>query len=190
MTSTVIIYNELSSLYERLDIEAGAAETHGVVTGLVCGGATRDSIQQALYLIVDNQGLPNNVNQALSTIMMELHDAALRSFNSDGFEFELVLPDDDADFSERTDAVAGWCQGFVLGLLQNDEVSLEHLAEDAAEIVRDMMVIAELDSLSEMVTDDDESQTEERSLTEIEEYLRVGAQLLYEELNPPARTLH
>jgi len=190
MSSTAFIYNELSSLYERLDIEAGASETHGVITGLVCSGADRDSIEDALHLIVGDHGLPENVNQALSTIMMELHDAALRSFNNDSFDFELVLPDDEADMGKRTDAVAGWCQGFVLGLLKNDDVSIEKLEQDAAEIVRDIMVIAELDFLNEMMNDDDESQNEERSLIEIEEYLRVGAQLVYEELNPSKPTLH
>jgi yecA family protein len=190
MRSTAIIYDELSSLYARVGIDAGASETHGIVTGLVCGGADRDAVRDAVYLVVGTQRLPDNVVEAVSQILVELYEATVRSFNNDPFDYELVLPDDETSIGKRTDAVAGWCQGFVLGLMHNEDISLEKLDEDSAEIVRDMMAIAEVESLNEMVSDDEQTQSDEHSLTEIEQYLRVGAQLVFEELNPPLPTLH
>ncbi len=190
MSSTTVIYDELTNLYARMGITAGASETHGIVTGLVCGGAARDSVRDALYLVAGSQRLPDNTAEAVSQILVELYDATVRSFNNDRFDYELVLPDDENSIVERIDAVAAWCQGFVLGLLQNEDISIEKLDEDSAEIVRDIMAIAEVESLNEMVNDDGHAQSDEHSLTEIEQYLRVGAQLVFEELNPPAPTLH
>lgn len=190
MSSTTLIYDELSSLYERIGIDTNAAETHGIVTGLVCSGADRDSMQDALYLIVGSERLSDNLSQAVSQVLVEMYDAILRSFNNDNFDYELVLPHDDAGMGERTDAVASWCQGFVLGLLQNEDISVDSLPQDTAEIVRDIMAIAEVESLTEMVDDDEQTESEDRSLTEIEQYIRAGAQLVYEELNPATPTLH
>ena len=69
--------------------------------------------------------------------------------------------------------MAAWCQGYVLGLLQNEEFSIDQLPAEAAEFARDVMDISQA-SVGE------NEQENERALMEVVEFLRVGAQLSFE----------
>jgi len=88
--------------------------------------------------------------------------------------FDLILPDDDSSIDERTDALAAWCKGYLLGLLYNDRFGIDQLGEQSSEILRDFMFISEASSGA-----DDEKQ-EDWALAELHEYVKVGAQLIFE----------
>ena len=91
-----------------------------------------------------------------------------------------MLPDDDDDVSVRTIALAHWSEGFLHGLVsaKHSDALKERLgAEPLSDIIRDMLQLtrAGLDSSA-----DDEDN--ESAYAELVEYLRVAAQLCYEEL--------
>jgi len=88
--------------------------------------------------------------------------------------FDLLLPDDDESISDRVDGIATWCKGFLLGLLYNNAFSVDQLPESGAEIVRDFMEIAEAGAGA------DSEQDEDWALAELEEYVKVGSQLVFE----------
>jgi uncharacterized protein YgfB (UPF0149 family) len=79
----------------------------------------------------------------------------------------------------RVEALADWCRGFVLGL-GVDPGRAAHSPE-AQEILGDLMKIAELSG--EEAGDDEDSA---RAFEEVAEYVRVGAQLLFEDAHPAA----
>ena len=73
-----------------------------------------------------------------------------------------------------------WCEGFLHGLVSdanNDETRKRLAEEPLSDIIRDLV------ELTRAVADDDEDSEENAAaMTEIVEYLRVAAQLVYEEL--------
>ena len=76
---------------------------------------------------------------------------------------------------ERTYALGDWCRGFTLGIGWDGTTTVTSFSKDATEALSDITHI----SLAEPGTDLGE--TEERALVELEEYLRVSVQLIYEE---------
>ena len=68
--------------------------------------------------------------------------------------------------------------GFALGFFADNQRDIQSLPGSAPEILRDIIEIAGADTQ----TDEPDDNDTERALTEIEEYLRVGAQLVFEEI--------
>jgi hypothetical protein len=95
-------------------------------------------------------------------------------------EFAPFLPDDRDSALVRTAALAHWCEGFLHGLVSADhgEVLKQRLAQDPlADIIRDMLQLTRA-----AVDEDSDDETNEAAYAEIVEYVRVAAQLTYEEL--------
>jgi uncharacterized protein YgfB (UPF0149 family) len=108
-------------------------------------------------------------------------------------EFRLLLLDDDDALPERVETLAAWCQGFIYGLAAGGIKQDTELPEDTAELLRDMVEISRAgqetdDALAEESEEDDD----EVAYMEIEEYVRMGTLLIYEELQPlqSTQTIH
>ncbi|MDH3615888.1 MAG: UPF0149 family protein, partial [Gammaproteobacteria bacterium] len=96
-------------------------------------------------------------------------------------EFVPLLPDDDTGSDDRTTAMAHWCEGFLHGLVSakhGDALRDRLAAEPLADIIRDMLQITRAE-----VDDATDEETNEAAYAELVEYLRVAAQLTYEELS-------
>lgn len=96
-------------------------------------------------------------------------------------EFALLLPDDQNNAAVRTDAMAHWCEGFLHGLVSakhGDALRDRLAAEPLSDIIRDVLQItrAEVDEATD-------EETNEAAYAELVEYVRVAAQLTYEELS-------
>ena len=73
-----------------------------------------------------------------------------------------------------------WCEGFLHGLVseKRSEDLKKRLSEDPlADIIRDMLHITRATA-----AEDEDAEEEEKAFAELVEYLRVAAQLTYEEL--------
>ena len=91
-----------------------------------------------------------------------------------------LLPDDDADVSERTVGLAHWSEGFLHGLVSGDDgenVKKRLGQEPLADIIKDMLQITRAGLDEEADNEDTEA-----AYAELVEYLRVAAQLGFEEL--------
>jgi hypothetical protein len=96
-------------------------------------------------------------------------------------EFLPLLPDDDSDAGSRTIAMAHWCEGFLHGLVssEHDRALKEKLAaEPLSDIIRDMLQITRA-----AVDEESDDEDNEAAYAELVEYIRVAAQLAYEELS-------
>lgn len=94
-----------------------------------------------------------------------------------GMRFELLLPGDEESLDERTSSLADWARGFVLALLRGDESAVTGLGGDSGEFLQDLIKIGE-------ARPGGQTEEDERALVEIEEYIRVGVQLVFEDLQP------
>ena len=95
-------------------------------------------------------------------------------------EFTLYLPDDQSGVNERANALAQWCDGFLHGIVTGkDPKKLKEFLgkEPSSIIIKDMLEItrASVDEKAEV-------EENEQAYIEIMEYIRVSAQLIYEEL--------
>jgi hypothetical protein len=90
-----------------------------------------------------------------------------------------MLPDDEQPIAERATALGQWCQGFLYGLGSSPIRDLEQLPGSIGEIVRDFTTLTQVG-----VNEADGLEDNESAYAELVEFVRVGAQLLFEELSP------
>jgi uncharacterized protein YgfB (UPF0149 family) len=106
--------------------------------------------------------------------LINLFDETQTLLASDEFDFDLLLPGDEALLSEQVEALTQWCQGFLMG------VSFSHDAtdwsKDASEILKDIVEFTKLDT-------DAEGEEDENDFMEIAEYMRSAVLLLRNEIN-------
>jgi len=165
--------------FERVLAESGsfnsAGEAHGTLCGALCA--------MAAYRLEDWLGelLPNGGRSAESAdpVFEQVYSETMQALNGQTFEFEPLLPDDDAPIAKRASALGAWCQGFLYGLGAGRLASLEELPGDLAEIVRDFTEISRA-----AVDEQDSLETNEQAYAELTEFVRVSTQLVFDELDP------
>jgi uncharacterized protein YgfB (UPF0149 family) len=134
-----------------------------------------------------NEILPDGSSlSAESAAMLErVFTATATSFGEQGMQFEPLLPDDEQPLNGRANALALWCTGFLYGLGTGQIADLEALNGDVGEIVRDFTEI------SRATGDDAEAdESNEQAYAELVEFIRVAAQVVFEELLPLRRQVY
>src|SRR5690606_28483311 len=89
-----------------------------------------------------------------------------------------LLPGDDAPLADQVQALALWCHGFLGAVAVSG--STED-GEDVDEVLRDFAQISRAGLSEAEAAGEDQP---DFALAEIQEYVRVGAQLVFEELGP------
>jgi len=168
-------HDRLQAALDLAGLEPSASEIHGLVCGEICR-ELRLGRGSDLPELIGSSRQPRGAERAALGIVEELMESSFRALDA-GQEFELLLPGDDESIADRTASLADWARGFALALLRGDGLKLEHLKSDSAEVVRDLLKISE-------ARPGEEDEEDERALAELEEYLRVGVQLVFEELQP------
>jgi uncharacterized protein YgfB (UPF0149 family) len=93
--------------------------------------------------------------------------------------FDLLLPEEELPLDARTAALAQWCQGFLYGLGSRVIQDANGLPGDAGEVVRDLSDITNVG-----VDPGDDEESNESAFAELVEFVRVGVQLVFAELEP------
>ena len=150
--------------------------------GEMCGAlAASGSLNRAVWAAdwVGNH-FPEGDHIELKAFLVELLNDAYEGLTSEHFAFSLKVPDDDElPVVERAQALASWCSGFLSGVGER-LVADQRLSADVREVFIDMERIARtLFSLEEAGND------AEADLTELIEYVRVGALLVFEHFRAP-----
>lgn len=167
-------YDRLTEFFEHHGLLSSAAEVHGLLTGMVAGGASVEGEEWLLLLsdlINEGNSFPPDVRERLSLMAADL----CASLRDPDLGFQLLLPGDHEPLHERLQALTAWVQSFLVGFGVN-QTNLAGLSEDLREAIDDMVEIAKLD----IAIDDDEEA--ERAYFEIMEYLRISAMLCFNEL--------
>ncbi len=173
-------YSLFTSELEALGLLVDASEAHGLVSGLVCSAADVDTPTQIAGMFSDF-GLGEEEMNRLVDLLTNLFILTRAHLHEADFTFQLLLPEEEAGIGARTEALAAWCRGLVYGLVEGGVGDPTALPGHPGEVVRDLIEIAE----AEPDTDASDEE-EERALMELEEYVRVGVQLIFEELTVAA----
>lgn len=128
------------------------------------------------HLLFGSPTAPADIDsQELMALATALFDDVRRRLAETEFEFEPLLGE--AELPIQVERLGEWARGYVLGLGLAGIGQPQPLPGEAGEFVRDAMQISEV----EMDRGVDTEQ-QEREVAEIVEYLRVGVQLVYEQL--------
>ena len=93
------------------------------------------------------------------------------------------MPGDDASVDERVDALSAWCQGFLYGIGSAAPTGRTVPTGEVAEVLADFAEISRGGSVGM-----DPTEIEEDAYMELVEFLRVGVQLVYDQLAAERRT--
>lgn len=165
-------YAFLQQLLEREHSLADAAEAHGTLAGCLCAVSA--------YRLEDwlKEILPEGrAGSVAATQLTELFRDTATALRDSSMELRLLLPDDEQPIEARTTALAQWCQGFLYGLGAGAIPDPTQLPGEVGEIVRDFV---EITRAGVDTTQSEESN--ESAYAELVEFVRVGVQLLFEEL--------
>jgi uncharacterized protein YgfB (UPF0149 family) len=174
-TRPMVTYRGLASALERAGVSGEPSEYHGTLCGLCCGSpeaGVKSWLARALDAADADEHGPADSREWLAEAAKELR----AELASDEFEFAPALPDDDRPLGERVTALARWCEGFLYGLALADAGAMRSLGGDAREALDDFAQIARATS------DGAGSETDENAYAELVEFVRVGVQLVFEEL--------
>jgi uncharacterized protein len=166
---TQLNFDDLCNLLAPLGTINSPAELHGLLCGKLSGGADLSEIRwllDAVEFLDFTQAPDETVREALT----RLYHISLQQLR-DGFGLYLLLPDDDADLSQRTATLGQWCYGFLTGF-GSAGVKDRVLTEEAEDGLRDLAAIAHI-----AVEDGDES--DEADYMEVTEYVRQVAASLF-----------
>ena len=165
-------YRHLQELLAQARSLAAAAEAHGTLAGCLCGAAGY-RFEDWLKEILPEGRAPTSTADTLR----ELYEATAGALRQPDMEFQLLLPEDAQPIEERTAALAEWCQGFLYGLGAGTISDAKELPGEVGEVVRDF---TEISRAGVDASQDEESN--ESAYAELVEFVRVGVQLLFEEL--------
>ncbi len=176
---TSVDYDQLDDALRRCGAGWDASQAHGLLTGrLATAGA--DAGFEWLSQVLEGTDANNALRSECEALLQALFEVTYRQLAERQSEFEPLLPDDEDTTSARAAALAHWCEGFLHGLVSanhGDALKERLAAEPLSDIIRDMLEITRA-----AADDDGDGESEESAYTELVEYLRVAAQLTYEEL--------
>jgi len=167
-------YAMLRAALADAGVDGNAAEIHGLLCGVVSRGGAHAPKWSALLAAAGEH--VESVPEALQQLFARIMAATAGSLAEGQMQFSLLLPDPDAGIRIRTDALGSWCQGYVMGLALGGSAGMEGLSLEAREAVADLIRIS-----GAAADEDEEIEAQDRALSEIEEFVRVAVQLVYEE---------
>ena len=168
------IYLDLDQKLRKSGWNSGASEAHGLLTGLACRGVTGTQVINKLYLL-------RVAEDEDSTMLQGLFEFISRDLESTEPTFDPLFPDQETSIARRSDETANWCSGFIQGFCHDGSAAMNQGSTEVQELLQDVMNIGGMQAGTMQPDDSTDNGEEERALTEIEEYLRVGIQLIYDE---------
>ena len=149
------------------------AEAHGSLAGALCA-TDAYGVDDWLAEILPEGMVPE---ESAASSLRELYENTRAALTGTQMQFDLLMPDDDEPIQLRAEALTLWCNGFVYGLGSGGAPDPERLPGDAGEIVRDLTQI-----MRAGVDEREGIEANESALAELVEFVRVGVQVVFEEL--------
>lgn len=167
---SLLSHDAVEEALSTLEMPPAAAEIHGHLLGCVAaGGAALAEWLARVGDEVPTGPLSEPARQALA----QLYQQTMALLAEQQLELELLMPPDDLPLTERLESLALWCQGFLAGYglsprRQSDRSGSRPSAE-VEEVLNDFAAIVQVD------VDIEDSESAERDLFELTEYVRMVA---------------
>jgi hypothetical protein len=164
-------FDELQRVLSQSRALTDAAEAHGTLVGSLC--SMQCSLDDWLAEI-----LPRRADPGLADSLRAIFDSTSVALGDGSMTFQPAAQRRRLD-RRLTSALGEWCQGFFMDWHGLGLPEAFGPRGEAAEVVRDMTEITHVD-----VDPQDDPETNEAAYAELVEFVRVGVQLLYEQLQP------
>jgi len=174
-----IRHDDLDSALKRCGATWDAAQAHGLLSGRLAIAGTQSGFDW-LSQVLEGTDATDPTRSECEVMLGTLFESTYSQLSERQSDFEPLLPDDEDRTSVRATALGHWCEGFLHGLvagIHGDAVKERLSAEPLEDIIKDMLQITRATA-----DDDNDDETNEAAYAELVEYLRVAAQLTYEEL--------
>lgn len=174
-----IDHDALDAALRRCGSSWDAAQVHGLLSGRLAVVGAADC---STWLDQVLEGVPKTRQHSAEcrALLNALCETTQRRLAARLSEFAPLLPDDSESTAVRAAGLAHWCEGFLHGLVSTHHsaaLKARLAAEPLADIIKDMLQITRASA-----EDEGDEDSNEEAYAEIVEYLRVAAQLAYEEL--------
>ena len=173
----MIDFDDIEDLCRQQDLDFGAAECHGILSGLICAAGPVDCVHWLTLIYEDT----DTIDHPSRTLLEQVYQQTLQQLGSDELGFQLLLPDDEQTLSQRTLALTDWCRGFLYGISAAKLKLGPDLPDDVNEIIHDMSQIS-----TAGYSEDQDQEEAEHAYMELTEYIRAGTMLIFTELQAPA----
>ena len=154
------------------------AELHGQLCGLACVMGGQAGAPWVSESLADASGSAVE-RAATERVLIDLAQETLDALDQADMSLAALLPGDQEPLERRTRALGHWCQGFLHGLGAAARDHALFKSGVTGEIVSDFSEITRA-----AVGTDDDAEEAESAYAELVEYVRVSAQLVFEELEP------
>ena len=175
--NTVIDYDELDQSLRHCGSNWNAGQTHGLLCSRLAVFGAQGGEGWLQQILEDTDAAQS---RDCATMLEQLYASTYSQLAERLSEFAPLLPEDSEPVASRTDAMSQWCEGFLHGLVataSEDSLKEHHASEPQRELLQDLVQITRATAETEA-----ELQAEDEAYEELYEYLRVAAQLMYEEL--------
>lgn len=173
----------------RAGLPFSPTEAHAIAIGMLAGQvADRDAFWQAeMYAELDPADV---LAQECRAQLEEVRALAEADMDDVEFGLKLLLPPEGYAEYIRPMALRDWARGFLYGFGLAGEGIAAQLSEEGREALGDFYNISQLDAEQEDISEEDEE-----AMSEIEEYMRVAAMLIFEDTQlqsklPPPNERH
>lgn len=167
-------YRDLDRCLAASELGPAAAEAHGMLCAMLCDGGP-GTAESWIAELLGSTGATDPSTQACRRSLRDLATRTHAGIADPHLGFTPLLPDDSMPLAERAEGLYDWSRGFLFGLgLAGLDAS--RFSGPAREACDDFAAITHLD-----LQDLDDSEANEQALTELTEFVRVAAMLVYEE---------
>lgn len=165
---------------KKAHISIDVSEYHGKIAACLCCDniSAEDLLPEEIN--ADGSSLSSETME-LKTVLVNVIEETSEKLNDAEMTFYPLLSPDSASLADRTGSLSSWCQGFIDGFglaIAQKNIPIGPADQDIiGEIIEDFSQISKLTSASVMNQDE-----EELAYMEVVEYVRVGVQLIFEEM--------
>lgn len=186
MTQSPLDYAALREALAGTGAVVALPELHGGICGALCAGAVPAAQHWVVESLRDEE---IDASAGIGTVLDEVIATTWRTLEERELGFELLLPSDDDALAERVQALAFWCHGFLGGLSAHAPdiaraAGAQSKSREAGSIGEILGDFAEISRAGLSDTEAEGGDEPDFALAELIEYVRVGAQLVFEELAP------
>lgn len=162
-------YADVEDALIHAELPGTPPELHGFLTGMLSMDLAIDQSQWLQDFFGETAG---EIGDLEATCFQSLFAHTRQQLAEFDFSFALLLPDDDVALTLRARALGEWCHGYLTGIGYTGEGP--DWPGECTEILRDFLEIVRLDDRSE-------DEADEAAYAELQEYVRVGVQVIRSE---------
>ena len=172
---TLPTYQAVEADLKEQGLAAVPAELHGLLSGMICGGLAVDDdswVGPVCDYANEGEAMTDGAKMMVRTLFTTTADELI----SGGFEFSLLMPDDDEPLADRAEALTEWVNSFISGLGLMD-LQKNQLSEEITEALADLHEISQLG-----IDEDDDLEQQAALFEQVVEHVRMCVLSCHSEL--------